>query len=622
MLFGGMAVYRLPVERYPAITPPTVVVATTYPGASAKVVADTVAAPIEQQVNGVEDMMHMSSTRSADGSYSLTVAFEIGTNLDDARAQVQNLLSVALPTLPEEVRRQGVTVKKKSPNILLVVSLVSPSETCDGLFRRTTAPQLRDELRRGVGEVTVRGVGAYAMRVWLNPDDMAFYQLTTADVVAALARQNMQVAAGQVGQPPSPTGQSFQQTVTTLGRLTEASPFGGIIVQSGANGELVYPRDVARVVFGAQTYDSCTENRGLEATNILICQLPGSNAMDVAARVRDTMERLEANLPDGMEYGTWWHLQVPTGFLPAEDEGYALIAAQLPDGASLDRTREVTEKMNKVFARYRQEGKLENGFALGGLSLLDDTAAPNGATAFTAWTDWSKRTDPSMSQEALVADIQKELGGFRDVFVIVPPSIPRLDFAGGFEMKIEDKEGVGLVAIRERTQALIAEASKRPEIAPPATRSTFRAGVPEVYPNIDREKAEKMGVSLSDVFGALQANLGSVSVNDFNKFDRTYTGAGASGRRVSGERQPAPPAGGAEPERRAGAAAHLADPRGPRRPAHHQPVQPVPGGDGQRADQGAFSSGDGLRRWKRSPTRCCRSRWGTSGRRSPTGRSG
>ena len=397
ILFGVVAVYNLPIERYPAITPPTVIISTSYPGANAKVVADTVAAPIEQQVNGVENMMYMSSTSSSDGSYTLTVTFEIGTNLDDAQVLVQNRLAVAEPSLPEEVRRQGVTVKKQSSNIILAISLTAPPPkdrfdvnldpaaladlgvtpeaalaalssvgaevkprpevgprayrisvpegfdedgpagadklravvvpagsgakiACrfsdvarvdtlagpyDGLFLSNYATlRLRDDLSRvaGVGDVQVRGVGSYAMRIWLDPDKLAARQLTTQDVNAALRRQNVQVAAGSVGQPPNPSGQAFQMTVTTLGRLTDPAQFEGIVVKAGAGGQAVYLRDVARVELGAQSYDSFNSRSGFEAANVLIFQLPGSNALEVARGVRKAMEQFKPSLPEGVEY--------------------------------------------------------------------------------------------------------------------------------------------------------------------------------------------------------------------------------------------------------------------------------------------------------------------------------
>ena len=743
ILLGIVALYRLPVERYPAIVPPTVVVSAAYPGANAKVVADTVAAPIEQQVNGVENMMYMTSTSSSDGTYALTITFEIGTNLDDAQVLVQNRVAIAQPSLPEEVRRQGLSVKKQSSNIIMAVTLTSPSKKFDGLFLSNYATlRLRDELSRvdGVGEVLVRGVGAYAMRIWLDPDKLASRQLTTQDVTAALARQNVQVAAGQVGQPPSPDGQRFQMTVTTLGRLSDPDQFEGIVIKASPSGQMVYLRDVARVELGAQNYDSYASRNGMDSANMLVYQLPGSNAIDVARSVRVAMEKIKPTLPEGLEYSIpfdttkfveaairgvyttlieagllvlivilvflqswrallipattvpvtiigafafmpllgfsvnmltlfglvlaigivvddaivivenamhhierglaprdatikamtevtgpviaitlvlmavflptaflggitgqlyrqfaltiaatafisavnaltlkpaqcatylrpytgknfftrvfdffykplewfysccisqllrvwwlvlivfvgiaiftgWWYQKTPTGFLPTEDQGYVIIAVQLPDAASLDRTREVTERMSKIFA---STPGVEHWFVLGGFSLLDGTNASNGATAFAAWSDWSKRTTPDLSQESLVGRLQKEFAQMQESFilVLVPPSIQGLGVAGGFQMQIEDREGVGPEILQERTQAVIDEAKKSPEIG--GASSSFRAGVPQLYLNIDRVKAERMGVMLSDVFATLQANLGSVYVNDFNKFDRTY----------------------------------------------------------------------------------------------------
>ena len=743
ILLGVVALYRLPVERYPAITPPTVVVTGNYPGANAKVVADTVAAPIEQQVNGVENMMYMSSTSSADGSYSLTITFEIGTNLDDAQVLVQNRVSIAEPSLPEEVRRQGLSVKKQGSNIVLAVTITSPTKKYDGLFLSNYATlRLRDELSRikGVGEVMIRGAGAYSMRIWFDPDRLASRQLTTSDVIAALARQNVQVAAGQVGQPPSPDGQRFQMTVTTLGRLSDPEQFENIVVKAGAVGQVVHLRDVARVELGAQTYDSFASRNSMDSANLLVYQLPGSNAIEVSHAVHAAMEKIKPSLPEGMEYNIpfdttkfveaaiqgvyktlleagvlvlivilvflqswrallipattvpvtiigafafmpmldfsvnmltlfglvlaigivvddaivivenashhierglmpreatikamsevtgpvmaitlvlmavflptaflggitgqlyrqfaltiaatafisavnaltlkpaqcavylkphsgknlftklfeffyrplekvytwvvglllrvwwlvllvfvglavftgWWYQKTPTGFLPTEDQGYVIIAVQLPDAASLDRTRAVIDRMNKVFSET--EG-VQHWFVLGGFSLLDGTNSSNGATAFAAWSDWSRRTTPELAQEALVAKLQREFAQIQEAFilVLVPPSIQGLGVAGGFQMQVEDKEGVGSDILMERTMAIIDEARKRPEIGGAA--STFRAGVPQLYLNIDRVKAERMGVMLNDVFATLQANLGSVYVNDFNKFDRTY----------------------------------------------------------------------------------------------------
>jgi HAE1 family hydrophobic/amphiphilic exporter-1 len=747
LLFGVVALTRLPIERYPAVTPPTVVVSTNYPGANAQVIADTVAAPIEQQINGVENMMYMSSTCSADGSYALTITFEIGTNLDTAQVLVQNRLSIAEPTLPQEVRQQGVSVKKQSSNIVLAISLTSPSGKYDGLFLSNYATlRLRDDLSRvaGVGDVVVRGVGAYAMRIWFDPDKLASKQMTTADVVAALARQNVQVAAGQIGQPPNPPGQAFQLTVTTLGRLSSPQQFEAIVVKSVPGGQAVYLRDVARIELGAQTYDSFSNRNGFSSANILIYQLPGSNALDVAKGIRAAMERLKPSLPEGMEYSipfdttrfvdaaitsvyhtlaeagvlvlivilvflhswrallvpattvpitiigafaampflgfsvnlltlfglvlaigivvddaivivenashhiemgeapreatikamsevtgpiisitlvlmavflptaflggitgqlyrqfaltiaataflsainaltlkpaqcaiylrpqklglfsrafervyrrvehgyTWcvrqivqvwwlficmfvvlvagtayWYNETPTGFLPTDDQGYLIIGVILPDAASLDRTKAVTAKMNKVFQDYKDKGQIENWFVLGGFSLLDGTNAPNGATAFVTWTDWSKRQAPELQVEAMSQRLQADLGQMQEAaaIVLIPPSIQGLGVAGGFQMQLEDKEGVGLAALQDRTQAIIDEARKHPDIDNKRVASTFRAGVPQIYLNVDRVKAEKMGVLLNDVFATLQANLGSIYVNDFNTFGRTY----------------------------------------------------------------------------------------------------
>src|SRR6185369_3676519 len=260
ILLGAISVWRLPIEQYPSITPPTVRITTNYPGANADVVANTVASPIETQVNGVENMLYMSSTSSSDGGYSNTVTFEIGTNLDTAQVLVQNRVAISEPQLPEEVRRQGVTVKKQSTNILLVISLISPDNTFDSLYLANYATiNLRDELSRlhGVGDVTVFGTANYSMRIWLNSEKMKSRGLTTEDVAAALREQNVQVAAGQVGQPPIGKDKQpdFQYTVRTLGRLSDPEQFGNVIVRATNRTQLTRIKDIARVELGAQTYD-------------------------------------------------------------------------------------------------------------------------------------------------------------------------------------------------------------------------------------------------------------------------------------------------------------------------------------------------------------------------------
>ncbi|MCI0641079.1 MAG: multidrug efflux RND transporter permease subunit [Gemmataceae bacterium] len=305
ILFGVVALWRLPVERYPEITPPTVRVSAFYPGANAKDVANTVAAPLEQEVNGVEGMLYMSSTSSNDGSYQLTVTFEIGTKLDQAQVLLQNRIAQAEPRLPEEVRRQGISVKKQATNIVLVISLSSPDGSFNNLYLSNYGVLfLRDELSRvpGVGDVQVVGGGTYAMRVWLDSDKLKSRSLTTQDVVAALQAQNVQVAAGQIGQPPAPTNQKFQFTVTTRGRLSEPEEFGGIVVKTADDGRVTYLRDVADVELGAQSYDTFSSRTGQEAASLLIFQLPGSNAINVSEGVRAAIAKLAQSFPPGLQY--------------------------------------------------------------------------------------------------------------------------------------------------------------------------------------------------------------------------------------------------------------------------------------------------------------------------------
>jgi multidrug efflux pump len=302
---GGVAVLTLPVAQYPEITPPTVQVTCVYPGASAKVVADTVAAPIEQQVNGVENMLYMSSQSTNDGTYNLTVTFKLGTNLDMAQVLVQNRVSIAMPTLPDVVKQTGVTTKKKSPAILLVVNLVSKTGEFDQLYMSNKATiTIKDELARleGVGDVTFLGQQDYSMRIWIDPKKLDALDMSAGDVVAALREQNIQVAAGQLGQPPAVKGTAFQYTLSTLGRLTDSKEFESIIIKTGKKGEIVRLGDVARVELGAKNQDQSCRLDGKPSVGLAIFQLPGTNAIDTSKNVKHKMEELAKDFPPGLNY--------------------------------------------------------------------------------------------------------------------------------------------------------------------------------------------------------------------------------------------------------------------------------------------------------------------------------
>ncbi len=305
VIAGAVAVGVLPVAQFPEITPPTVEVKATYPGANATVVAETVAAPIEQEVIGVENMIYMSSVSAGDGSYTLTVSFELGTDLDMAQVLVQNRAKLAEAKLPEEVRRQGVNTKKKSPSIILIASLYSPDGRFDELYMSNYATlRLRDTLSRipGVGDVMIFPASDYSMRIWLDPNQLKSRRLTTNEVLAAIREQNVQVAAGQIGQPPVPQGQSFQYAINVLGRLTEIEQFEDIIVKTGEGGRITRLKDVARIELGGKTYDITCRLSGAPSAGIAVYQLPGSNALDVSHRVRAAMKEAKAFFPEGLEY--------------------------------------------------------------------------------------------------------------------------------------------------------------------------------------------------------------------------------------------------------------------------------------------------------------------------------
>jgi hydrophobic/amphiphilic exporter-1 (mainly G- bacteria), HAE1 family len=764
MLAGAVTIYGLPIERYPDITPPTVLVSTVYPGADAKVLADTVATLVEQEVNGVENMLYMSSTCSSDGSYKLTVTFEVGTDLDRAQVLVQNRLAIAQPRLPADVQRQGITAKKQSTNIILAASLISPDNRFDDLFLSNYASlYIKDELSRiyGVGEVQVIGAGNYGMRIWLDPEKLKARNVTTEVVLASIREQNVQVAAGQVGQYPSPGAQGFQYNVTTLGRLSRPEEFEEIIIKAderglakadehgGGTARLTRLKDVARVELGSQSYEQWCEIGGKPAATLAVFQLPGANALDVAKRVEQTMEKLKVKFPEGLEYiipfnttifveesihevyktlleagvlvlvviliflqdwravlipattvpvtivgafaamgmlgfsinmltlfglvlaigivvddaivivenaahhidhggmpakqatikamsevigpiigitlvlmavflptaflggitgqlyrqfaltiaataiisainavtlkpaqcatylrptkskknifyrvfnnvygraeaiytriirrlvqhvavmmlvfaalvvlSAWWFVRLPTGFLPTEDQGFAILGVQLPDAASQARTRAVVDKVSAIL---KGTPGVQSWFLIGGQSIMDQAVASNASAMYITFTPWSQRDGKKgLSQDEIIGNLTGQFQQIREamVFVFPPPALMGLGTAGGFEMRLEDRGNVGLKELEQVVAEMIEagngqkDARSQPILV--GLQSTFRAQVPTLYADVDRVKAKSLGVSLDVVFGTLQTALGSAYVNDFNKFGKSY----------------------------------------------------------------------------------------------------
>jgi len=754
---GLVAMFTLPVAQYPDITPPTVQVSCTYPGANAKVVADTVAAPIEQQVNGVEKMLYMSSQCTNDGAYSLVVTFKLGTNLDMAQVLVQNRVSMAMPMLPDAVKQTGVTTKKQSPNIMLVVNLVSPDGRYDQLYLSNFATiQVRDELARldGVGDVTYLGQQDYSMRLWLNPEKLSARNLTSTDVVAALREQNVQVAAGQIGQPPAPAGIEFQYTMNTLGRLTDPDDFGKIILKTGQNGQVTRIRDVGRVELGAKSQDQACTLDGKPSVGLAVFQMPGSNAVATADLVRAKMEQLkERQFPAGLDYaivydttpfiresirevvkalfdaivlvgivvllflqkwrstviplvavpvslvGTFavmallgfslnnislcglvlaigivvddaivvvenverwiehglspkeaayksmdevtvaviaiafglsavfiptaflsgitgqfyrqfaltiatstlisafnsltlspalaaillqphgapkdwltkildtlfgWlfrgfnglflrttsiyqrlvglcirlttlslliyagllgltylgFTKVPTGFVPDQDKGYLLVNAQLPDSASLQRTRDVTTQMEKIALATKG---VKHTVCIAGQSFLLNANGSSFASMFVILGPFHDREEPELSANAIAAKLRATLfNQIEDAQIAVfgAPPVDGLGNAGGFKIMIQDRSDAGFEALEGQVENLVEKGNQQPGLV--GLFAMFRANTPQLFLDVDRTKCKAMNVALSDVFNALQVYLGGYYVNDFNQFGRTW----------------------------------------------------------------------------------------------------
>ena len=304
-LVGLISMYRLPISEYPEVVPPQVVVRAVYPGANPKTISETVSVPLEQQLNGVENSLYTFSQATSDGVMTLTVTFKLGTDIDQAQQLVQNRVAQALPKLPEEVRRLGVLTLKSTPDLTMVVHLYSPDATYDDIFVRNYATlQVKDVLARidGVGQVQLFGSGDYAMRVWLDPERLAARSMAPGDVVNAIREQNMQVAAGAVGQQPVKNPVAFELQINTRGRLVSVEEFGNIVVKRGAHGETLLLKDVARVELGAGEFALRSLLNNRSAVAIPIFQQPGSNALRLSQEVRSTMELLKKNFPRGLDY--------------------------------------------------------------------------------------------------------------------------------------------------------------------------------------------------------------------------------------------------------------------------------------------------------------------------------
>ncbi|WP_010162569.1 efflux RND transporter permease subunit [Sphingomonas sp. PAMC 26617] len=751
VVFGVVAYPGLPVAQYPEIAPPTVVVNATFPGANAETLAETVAAPLEESINGVENMIYMSSSATGDGALAITVTFKQGTNVDQAQVLVQNRVSTAEPRLPEEVRQIGVTVRKNSPDILMVVALTSPDGSLSPSYVSNYATtQLIDRISRipGVGGVRVFGGRDYNMRVWVDPDRAASRNLTVDEIVAAVRAQNAQVAAGSVGQPPfNQGGTAFQLGIQATGRLTKPEEFGAIIVKRDTAGRLTRLRDVARIELGAQDYTINALLNNKSMTAIGITQLPGSNALSTAEAVRTEVANAAKTFPPGLVYsvpynpteyisasieavehtlvealilvalvvllflqswraaiipivaipvsllgslavlaafgfslnnlslfgmvlaigivvddaivvvenierlmeeeglspleaahktmdevsgaliaialvlcgvfiptsfipgisgqfyqqfaltivsataisafvsltlspalaalilkpkhdvepkagwrgaGTrfargfnrgfdwlgnrfgrftarairslaiigicyviliglagWRFTATPTGFIPAQDQGYLIVAAQLPPGASLQRTTELIQRAADI---AHKNAAVQDTVAFAGLDGATFSTASNGGAMFITLKPHADRG----TADAIANEMRQALaplsGGL--LLVIPPPPVRGIGTGGGWKLLIEDRNNLGFKALEGAAFGMMMKANQTPGIT--AAFTTFNNRTPRLFADIDRERAEQLGVPVSSVFSTLGTYLGSSYINDFNYLGRTY----------------------------------------------------------------------------------------------------
>jgi len=754
IILGAVAFTRLPIAQYPEIAPPVINITGQYPGASSETVADTVVAPIEQQVNGVEGMLYISSNSTADGRFSISVTFDLGTNLDIAQVQVQNRVSIAIPRLPQPVQQIGVSVAKSSPDILMVVNLFSPDGSRDPIFLTNYANlQIKDVLTRldGVGSITVFGARDFAMQVWLDPDRLQSLNLTAQDVTNALQGQNVQVAGGVLNSPPVPHQLAFQVAVRTLGRLSDPAEFSNIIVKQTADA-VVRIKDVARVELTGQDYSSSSYLGRDPSVAVAVFQRPGSNALATGKSIRATTEELAKAFPEGMKHtiiydptqfiqqsvdavidtifeavilvvlvivlflqtwraavipivaipvslvGTffmmsmfgfslnnlslfglvlaigivvddaivvvenvernienglspreaairsmdevggalvaislvlcavfipaafvtgisgqfyrqfaltiagataislivsltlspamcalllkphktehhqprWWERpfrgffyyfnsgfgwlssrygwltgklvrlsalmlivyagiialglnefrKAPLGFIPQQDLGYLIVAAQLPPGASLERTDAVMKRATELAL---ETPGVMNAINIVGFSGATFTNAPNAGAIFVILDPFDKRAkDKAQSAAGIQGALFGKYAAIQEglLLVVQPPPVQGIGNAGGFRMMVEDRAGRGAQALQQAVYAMMGRAAQTPGLM--QVYSLFEVSTPQLYLDIDRTKAQLLGINLADVFNTLQTNIGSSYVNDFNLFGRTF----------------------------------------------------------------------------------------------------
>jgi multidrug efflux pump len=757
-LTGLLAIFQLPISEYPEVAPPQVVVRAQFPGANPRVIAETVAAPLEEQINGLENVLYFQSQATADGSMSITVTFKIGTVPEQAETAVQNRINRALPRLPDIVRQIGVTTEKQSSSLTMVVHMASPDNSHDTLYLRNYANlYVRDELLRipGMGSVLFFGGGDYAMRIWLDPQKLASRSMTAGDVIQAIREQNAQVAAGVVGSPPAVNNTEFQLAVNAQGRLVKEEDFADIIVRSDTRtGAVVRIKDIGRVEMSASTFALRSLLNNKEAVAIGIFQAPGSNSLALSDNVRATMARLKQSFPQGVDYdivydptrfvqtsiekvvhtlveaillvvlvviiflqtwrasvipllavpvsivgtfgvllllgysintltlfglvlaigivvddaivvvenverniadgltphaathkamsevsgpivaialvlcavfipltfvpglsgqfykqfavtiaistvisainsltlspalaalllrphdapkdtlmiwmdklfGRFFHWfncffqrqskkysrgvdgilkrksaalivygvllaltavlfgAIPSGFVPAPDKQYLIGVAQLPAGATLDRTEKVIREMSDIALKVPG---IRDSIGFPGLSIAGFSAAPNEGIVFFGLTGFEERTSSALSKDAILGKVNgamQQIQGAR-IFVVPPPAVEGLGAAGGFKLMVQDRSSQGEQALYGSVWGILGPiyGNQKSTIATPY--STYDINVPQLFADVDRTKAKQMGVPLQSIYDTLQINLGSLYVNDFTRFGKTY----------------------------------------------------------------------------------------------------